>query len=43
MEELEEIEEELEETEEVDYGDWYHAHYEDEIKLERMERNEQSK
>ena len=34
--------EELEEIEEVDYDLWYHAHYEDEIKLERMEKDGKS-
>ena len=28
------------EKEEVDYNDWYYSHYEDEIKLERMEEDE---
>ena len=27
-------------NEEVDYDDWYYSHYEDEIKLERMEEDE---
>jgi hypothetical protein len=27
-------------NEEVDYNDWYYSHYEDEIKLERMEEDE---
>lgn len=29
-------------NEEVDYNDWYYSHYEDEIKLERMEEDGKS-
>lgn len=35
---INEIEKEIEQ-EEVDYDDWYYSHYEDEIKMERMEED----